>query len=647
MVSKKKIRGKIIINKNSNQTLRKKFVPFLSLIILAVLLFYTQLIGRAQENHPANNKTATSEKEIAFGVDFITSAESLADAQQLSNGLASGAGWDRWPMYWFNIEKSEGQFDWSRQDAAVQADIDYGLQLNAILLGTPSFYTTGFFRQYGQQIPHAPRPGILALEAPETATPKGLFDPVFMDGDAPGSGKIINPNNKWAVFVFEAVNRYKPGGTLAQAKGWPEETGVTHWEMWNEPDLDFFWDASLEDYARLLKVGYLAAKHADPNAQIMSGAMANNWQRPDYYDNILDVYQSDSLASDNNYFHDIMATHNYFAAWRSWYYIELAKEAMVDHNLAEKPIWLNESGVPAWDDYPGPIWDPLSPLRATELEQADFTIQSAFHALSAGADGIFHFQLYDGCGNQPGGTDFPPHNGELCDQNGQYNGKPCAGDANGLFSNPEDAACFSQHPQPESARPIFAAFHVVTTYLQGVEPDWREQPGVPVNDSTCPGPGGPQEWVGLYNSQDEKRVVGLWTRCGSDETAVIAATDPNGSADLIAPDGTVSQISAVNGFYHIPLPAATNRNPFPGQGINPSFPIGGRPVILIENDYQGNPPTATPTITPTMTITPTATITPTITLTPTLTPTSTPLPPQFTEQVFAPIIFFTEENILE
>ena len=629
-------------NENSKFKTWRVLTVFFLLFLVTSFLLFDQTSMAAQEELVEVQSNELSGNEIAYGVDFITSAEAHADQQQLANGVASGAGWDRWPLYWFNIETSAGNFNWSGQDTAVQEDLDHGLGLNAILLGTPSFYTTGFLRQPEQPFQHAPRPGILALQSPETATPKGLYNPVFLDGDAPGPGKVINPNNKWAVFVYTAVDRYKPGGVLAQARGWPSGVGVTHWEMWNEPDLDFFWDASLKDYARLLKVGYLAAKHADPGAQVMSGAMANNWQRPDYYDNVLDQYDKDPLAENNGYFHDIMATHNYFAAWRSWYYVLLASEAMQAHGLAEKPIWLNESGVPAWDVYPGPVWDPLSPLRATELEQADFAIQSAFQAISAGADGIFHFQLYDGCGNQPGGTDFPPHNGELCDENGQYNGKPCAGDANGLFSNPTDVACFTQHPNPESARAVFKAYQVLTTYLVGVEADWRAQPGTATGDPTCPGPGGPQEWIGLYQPEKNKRVVGLWARCGQEETAVIEATDPQGQAQLIGPDGIMSKIDALAGFYHITLPAATNRNPFPGQSINGTYPIGGRPVILIENDYRGNPPTPTVTVTPT--ITPTNTVTPTMTLTPTPTATATPLPPEFTERMFVPILFGDENE---
>ncbi len=570
--------------------LQKEFPGLIIFVLLAILaVFILAPPGQAAQErsvqtHYSTNPVAGPE----YGVDFINSAELHADEQQFANGTATGAGWDRWPMYWFYIETSAGTFDWSDQDAAVQSDLDHGLQLNAILLGTPSFYTTSFLQQPSLPYRHPPRRQPLSLESIEAAKPVGLDEPVFLDGDNPGPAKVINPNNKWAVFVATAVNRYKPGGTLAQARNWPAGRGVTHWEMWNEPDLPFFWDSSLADYARLLKVGYLAAKHADPEAQVMFGGLVM-WRIPDYYDQVLDIFARDSLAKSAGYFHDIVAVHNYFKSERSRDYVITLSNAMVNHDQ-EKHIWLNESGVPAWDDYPGPVWEPLSPLRATQREQADFAIQSAFYAISAGADALFHFQLYDGCGNQPAGTDFPPHNGELCDANNNYNGKPCAGDANGLFRNPTDAACFTQHPQPESPRLVFAAYELLASYVHNVEPYWQKRAGTPLNTATCPGSDGPQELIALYQPAAKKRLVGLWARCGNTETAVIEATDPNSKALLVAPDGSSREISAVNGSYSITLPGATNRNPFPGQTINPTFAIGGRSYILIETDYRDEPP---------------------------------------------------------
>jgi hypothetical protein len=509
----------------------------------------------------------------AFGVNFINSVDHPATPQMLANGQATGATWNRWPLYWFRIEIDPGEFNWNQHDPIVLADLQNGFQTNAILLGTPAFYMTGTLADLvTESATRGAAPGRIGLTAVQAATPQGLYQPIFTDGtDTPGPGKAINTNNRWAYFVNEIVNRYKPGGLLAQQHGLPLGVGITHWEMWNEPDLDSFWNSSVADYARLLKVGYLAAKQTDPQAQILFGGLAN-FQKPNFYRDVLTIHQADPMAVTYNYYHDIMVTHNYSNSWRSWYEVWRIGQTLTDFDLS-KPVWLNESGVPAWDDYPGPTWDPTSGWRATMTEQADFVIQSAFYALFAGADAIFHFQLYDGCGNQPLGTDFPPHGGELCDDKGKLITNPdfpCAGDANGLFSNPSDAVCFSQHPTPESPRPNFTAFQLLTTYLTEISPLWRARPGgANPND-------GPQEHIALYNTELGARIIGMWARFGQEETAVVPAK--NSSAQLLYPDGTLETIYPENGVYTITLPPATNRN----NPYDPAYQIGGSPRILIE-----------------------------------------------------------------
>ncbi len=76
----------------------------------------------------------------------------------------------------------------------------------------------------------------------------------------------------------------------------------------------------------------------------------------------------------------------------------------------------------------------------------------------------------------------------------------------------------------------------------------------------------------------------MWTLCGDDETADLAATSPDGMALLVSADGSTQTIQAVGGRYRIQLSGATNRNPFPGQDVNPIYPIGGAPVVLVEKD---------------------------------------------------------------
>ncbi len=527
--------------------------------------------------HKPYPQPAPGSTRPAYGVVFMSSAEDPADERQYSNALATGATINRWPIYWPVVEQSAGAFDWRTQDATVRADLAHGLQINAILLGTPWHYQTGTPLPAPQD--PADRPvGDLALYRPERATPQGLYEPVFSDGsDQPGAGKQINPANRWARFVFQAVNRYKPGGVLAQQFGWAQGAGVRHWEMWNEPDLTSFWDGSLADYARLLKVGYLAAKQADGQAVILFGGLANfSW--PSFYGDVLNIYAADPLAGPHGFFHNILATHNYSYSWRSWQYVFNAGNTMRAFGF-EKPIWLNESGVRAWNDYPGPVWDPRSPFSATKAQQADFVIQSAFYATFAGADAIFHFQLYDGCGNQPAGTDFPPHHGELCTPDGRLISDPrfpCAGDANGLFSNPTDAACFRQHPTPETPRPNYAAFRVLTTHLRDVVPLWRQRPG---DDDGNPVTG-PQEWIAFYRPATGERIVGMWSRVGSDQLARLPANAAQ--ATLIWPDGQAQTIRPRNGHYEIVLPRATYQNT-PTLGSDSSaYAIGGRPAIVIE-----------------------------------------------------------------
>ena len=69
-----------------------------------------------------------------LGITFISSAEHPADESRYRNALLLGAGWNRWPMYWNVIDGGVG-YDWSAYDRLVQADLEHGLRINAILLG--------------------------------------------------------------------------------------------------------------------------------------------------------------------------------------------------------------------------------------------------------------------------------------------------------------------------------------------------------------------------------------------------------------------------------------------------------------------------------------------------------------------------------
>ena len=79
----------------------------------------------------------------------------------------------------------------------------------------------------------------------------------------------------------------------------------------------FTWLGSDEEFAQLMKVGYLAAKKANPNA-IVSFPGTSYWvdvnsNRPLFYDRILAILAQDPNAAANNFFHDVVSLNLYRA----------------------------------------------------------------------------------------------------------------------------------------------------------------------------------------------------------------------------------------------------------------------------------------------------------------------------------------------
>jgi hypothetical protein len=476
-----------------------------------------------------------------LGINFISSAQHETNARRFRAATRAGAGWDRFAIYWNEIEQVPNEYIWDVYDVAVRNDVLNGLRTDAILLGTPSTYANQ-----------------------NTWIPNNLYEPVFSDGsDVPGTGKTINPNNPWAEFVYAVVQRYKPGGLLATRDGWPSGAGIRVWEIWNEPDFRQFWRGSADEYARLLKVAYIAAHHADSEARVMLGGLVL-FEQPNFLPHILNLYRDDPSPVDKRYPFDIVAVHSYSSPAFSFYAVQQTATLLAVHGLEDTPVWVNESGVAVWDDYPGPSWATRADQiiwRASMTEQASYVIANATFAFLAGADTLFHFQLYDDCGNQPRGTTFAPHDGSLCDS-----GAVCWGDALGLLRNRTDNVCFNQHPDAGSKRPAYDAFRTVGEVFGSAR-------FVPLTGY----PSGGRQWMVFARPNTAEIITVVWDETGIAGDVAIPARSTR--ATLIRWDGESQIVTpGEDGAYHAWLDAATNRN----QPGNPNFMIGGMPVILIE-----------------------------------------------------------------
>ena len=101
---------------------------------------------------------------------------------------------------------------------------------------------------------------------------------------------------------------------------------IDEWILWNEPEFrpddpgaggSYTWLGTDEEFARLMKVGYLAAKKANPNA-VVSFPGTSYWveelaapRRPQFYERFLRVVTEDPEAAPNSFFHDAVSLNLY------------------------------------------------------------------------------------------------------------------------------------------------------------------------------------------------------------------------------------------------------------------------------------------------------------------------------------------------
>jgi hypothetical protein len=74
-----------------------------------------------------------------------------------------------------------------------------------------------------------------------------------------------------AAFAGKLADRYRPGGVLAQSKGWGDRYGVRAWEMDNEPEGYFTsWKGQAADYAEFVTLATRRIRASDPQAVIVA-----------------------------------------------------------------------------------------------------------------------------------------------------------------------------------------------------------------------------------------------------------------------------------------------------------------------------------------------------------------------------------------
>lgn len=86
----------------------------------------------------------------------------------------------------------------------------------------------------------------------------------------------------WTDWTAAAARRYGPNGTFWAAHPELPQLPITTWEIGNEPNLSIFWcpKANPEAYAQTYDAATAKIQAVDPNAKVIVGGLAPNWNTP-------------------------------------------------------------------------------------------------------------------------------------------------------------------------------------------------------------------------------------------------------------------------------------------------------------------------------------------------------------------------------
>ncbi len=530
----------------------------------------------------------------SFGIDSVNTSPGLVNGEtgtihdqvasnwryQAARGL--GASWTRWVLWWHDVERynlytpadegdaineascndtsmdaippSEVQWTWNSNDSVpendriryydelVAADAAQGLNTLIVLQGVPRC----------RQI------------TPNTiVAPRNLDEPIFLDEsgfpshdidwstarslDSEPADSRINPENRFAYFVFKAVERYGDR--------------VRYWQVWNEPNQILpsgsrVWPQSQPKFpdserafARLLEVAYHAGKYANSEIQLVLAGFSDVVDdatngRPGI-EPFLAALNRPSDRYRAYYYRDypgVFALHSYSGPWAMVNFVHWFTEIK---GFKERPIWFTETGVN----------EPVE--KISEENRASYVLQLLGYLLARSdrynIERYFHFALDN------------------------------ATDDTGLLG------CVGTNCASEGTeREMFVAYQLAERYLKNAEPldigsDNTAMMSIPDPLSRSDRSAGLDQAIYL-SSPEWDRITLLWATSTWPRVVEVDPMSTTSSAFVVFQDQDphmppIEIDRFPNGKYQIFLPGVV---PGPEGGVHP--PMGGKTKMILECD---------------------------------------------------------------
>jgi hypothetical protein len=279
---------------STNTSLDMKRLPTLCWIGIFVALTGGCAAHENKSAHisiPSQDKARSDFHHVEIGLceDYPEESRSLTSARRDFEVLkTNNVRVLRIAFGWDSMEPEHGKYDWSFWDDYVRIATDeFGIRLIPYVCYTPRWASVSTNEDFWQQPPK------------DTA--------------------------QFAEFVHVIVARYK--------------NRIHSWEIWNEPDNNYYWRGSVEQFADLLQAGARAVREADPNAKVVMGGLAWNLD-------FLGAILTNSAAIQNV---DVINLHNYYETWATeplekiCEYTGRASDLLHQYQQRQ-PIWLAEVG---------------------------------------------------------------------------------------------------------------------------------------------------------------------------------------------------------------------------------------------------------------------------------------------------------------
>ena len=204
----------------------------------------------------AQNVAPLPPRFIGVNVDpFVFGSDVNIDLSQQFNLMVSSG-----------VESVRAAFSWAAaQPFRTAADVPADLQSQFTTVGgVPTD-----FSNTDQVIGDAARRGLTVL-------PAVLYAPAW---DSRNNKFGFNPPRRaapYASYLTALIGRYGPHGSYWSSHPDVPKLPVRQWQIWNEPNLSFYWTQPFaKSYVALLKSAHDAIKKADPGAKVVLGALTN------------------------------------------------------------------------------------------------------------------------------------------------------------------------------------------------------------------------------------------------------------------------------------------------------------------------------------------------------------------------------------